>query len=85
MSIVLFHFTVAAQPGVSLSEVTAVKVNWTTPQGDHLRPITQYEVQYRRVGNGHKNPWHSVPTIKGSPPATHTYLEGLKINTAYWV
>ena len=78
-----------------------MRVNWTTQQRNYLLPILRYEVQYRRVGHGPRNPWHWVPTINGScggskqctlcavcnsiAPATHTYLEGLKINTAYWV
>ena len=81
----MFVCPAAAQPYFeSLSEVVALRVDWSTPQGDHFLPIERYEVQYRKVGHEHANPWHSV-NITGTPPATTTYVEGLRKNTAYWV
>ena len=56
----------------------ALRVTWTTPQSDVV--ISQYHVQYRKVGTS----WRSVsPVTSGS--TTSTVLEALDAGTAYHV
>ena len=56
----------------------ALSVTWTAPQSD--LPISQYQVEYRRIGTN----WRAANPVSPSS-ATSTLLEALDAGTVYEV
>ena len=60
------------------SNAPVLTVTWNTPQSNVT--ISQYKVQYRKIGATF---WSGESIIPGSPPATYAILTGLNAGTEY--
>ena len=60
------------------SNAPVLRVTWNTPQSNVT--ISQYNVQYRKIGATF---WSSELAIPGSPPAAYAILTGLNAGTEY--